>query len=161
MILGQGLPNKFSANTPSGRKEVLEKLSKSDFMIEDIKNRIDSRNKNLEQSKRQLEDNKLSSESKLDIYNRSLLKYQQDLTNLELSHDADVDNKILTQETKISDIKDKQAQVQKEYEDNQAKLNAVNDEILAKSNKINEQIARFRDLKNEYLLKQTKEENRV
>ena len=161
LILGQGLPNKFSANTPSGRKEVLEKLSKSDFMIEDIKNRIDSRNKNLEQSKRQLEDNKLSSESKLDIYNKSLLKYQQDLTNLELSHDADVDNKILTQETKISDIKDKQAQVQKEYEDNQAKLNAVNDEILAKSNKINEQIARFRDSKNEYLLKQTKEENRV
>ena len=39
IILGQGLPHKLSNNTPSGRKELLEKLSKSDFMIEDIKNR--------------------------------------------------------------------------------------------------------------------------
>ena len=31
IILGQGLPQKFSSNTPSGRKEILEKLSKSDF----------------------------------------------------------------------------------------------------------------------------------
>lgn len=37
IILGQGLPSKFTNNTPSGRKEVLEKLSKSDFMITDLK----------------------------------------------------------------------------------------------------------------------------
>ena len=43
IILGQGLPQRFSNNTPSGRKEVLEKLSKSDFMIEDIKKRISDR----------------------------------------------------------------------------------------------------------------------
>ena len=30
IVLGQGLPQKFSANSPSGRKEVLEKLFKSD-----------------------------------------------------------------------------------------------------------------------------------
>lgn len=40
ILLGQGLPNKFTDNTPSGRKEVLEKLSKSDFIIEGIKERI-------------------------------------------------------------------------------------------------------------------------
>lgn len=40
IILGQGLPHRFSNNTPSGRKELLEKLSKSDFMIEDIKERL-------------------------------------------------------------------------------------------------------------------------
>lgn len=43
IILGQGLPQRFTSNTPSGRKEVLEKLSNSDFMIEDIKNRINQR----------------------------------------------------------------------------------------------------------------------
>lgn len=43
IILGQGLPQRFTNNTPSGRKEVLEKLSKSDFMIEDLKNRITNR----------------------------------------------------------------------------------------------------------------------
>ena len=40
IILGQGLPCRFSDNTPSGRKEVLEKLSQSDFMIEDLKTRL-------------------------------------------------------------------------------------------------------------------------
>lgn len=43
IILGQGLPQKFTNNTPSGRKEVLEKLSNSDFMIADLKNRVADR----------------------------------------------------------------------------------------------------------------------
>ena len=43
IILGQGLPMRFTNNSPSGRKEVLEKLSKSDFMIEDLKSRITNR----------------------------------------------------------------------------------------------------------------------
>lgn len=47
IILGQGLPRRFSNNTPSGRKEVLEKLSKSDFMIEDMKQRISDRKQEL------------------------------------------------------------------------------------------------------------------
>ena len=43
IILGQGLPDRFTNNSPSGRKEVLEKLSKSDFMIDDVKSRVASR----------------------------------------------------------------------------------------------------------------------
>lgn len=43
IILGQGLPQKFTNNTPSGRKELLEKLTKSDFMIEDLKQKIQKR----------------------------------------------------------------------------------------------------------------------
>lgn len=43
IILGQGMPHKFSNNTPSGRKQELESLSKSDFMIEDIKDRLSNR----------------------------------------------------------------------------------------------------------------------
>lgn len=43
ILLGQGLPNKLSNLTPSGRKEQLETLTKSDFMIEDIKTRINER----------------------------------------------------------------------------------------------------------------------
>lgn len=47
VILGQGLPQRFTNNTPSGRKEVLEKLSKSDYMISDMKERISNRLKTL------------------------------------------------------------------------------------------------------------------
>lgn len=43
IILGQGMPHKFSAHSPSKRKEMLEQLSKSDFMIEDIRSRIEKR----------------------------------------------------------------------------------------------------------------------
>lgn len=43
VILGQGLPQKFTNNIPSGRKEVLEKLTHSDFMIEDLKKRVTQR----------------------------------------------------------------------------------------------------------------------
>lgn len=57
IILGQGLPNRFSNNTPSGRKEVLEKLSKSDFMIEDLKNRIANRKSTLQEQQRDAENN--------------------------------------------------------------------------------------------------------
>lgn len=43
IILGQGMPQRFSNNTPSGRKEVLEKLSKSDYRIYELKDRIAKR----------------------------------------------------------------------------------------------------------------------
>lgn len=60
VILGQGLPQKFTNNTPSGRKEVLEKLSKSDFMIEDLKTRVANRKKQLQTDLRSYEDAILS-----------------------------------------------------------------------------------------------------
>ena len=66
IILGQGLPMRFTNNTPAGRKEVLESLSQSDFMIEDLKAKLLKRksvlqdtlnNLNLEQAKCQTEKN--------------------------------------------------------------------------------------------------------
>lgn len=59
VILGQGLPNRFTNNSPTGRKEVLEKLSKSDFMIEDIKDRLSNRQKELKLILRDNEDKQL------------------------------------------------------------------------------------------------------
>lgn len=66
IILGQGLPMRFTNNTPAGRKEVLESLSQSDFMIEDLKTKLLKRksvlqdtlnNLNLEQARCQTEKN--------------------------------------------------------------------------------------------------------
>lgn len=56
IILGQGLPQKFSNNTPSGRKEVLETLSRSGFMIDDLKSRTANRKSYLSAQLRQNED---------------------------------------------------------------------------------------------------------
>jgi len=67
IILGQGLPQKFTNNTPSGRKEVLEKLSKSDFMIEDLKNRVSARKSELNTQLRVHQDAVVSATSKKEI----------------------------------------------------------------------------------------------
>ena len=63
ILLGQGLPQRFTNNTPSGRKEVLEKLSKSDFMIEDLKERISLRKSALAAVLREKEDTILKLDS--------------------------------------------------------------------------------------------------
>ena len=57
IILGQGLPQKFTSNSPSGRKDVLEKLSNSDFMISDLKARVDKRRTQLQNDIRDCENN--------------------------------------------------------------------------------------------------------
>jgi hypothetical protein len=59
IIIGQGMPNKFSSFSPSGRKELLEKLTKSDFMVEDIKQRVGSRQADLNKQLRSCEDSLL------------------------------------------------------------------------------------------------------
>lgn len=64
IVLGQGLPQRFTNNTPSGRKEVLEKLSKSDFMIDDLKVRIDKRQDELNKQLKQLNDELIMQSSK-------------------------------------------------------------------------------------------------
>lgn len=56
ILIGQGMPDKFSSHSPSGRKELLEKLTKSDFMIEDIKRRVAERSNVLAIKQRDAED---------------------------------------------------------------------------------------------------------
>ena len=59
IIIGQGMPNKFSSFSPSGRKDLLEKLTKSDFMVEDIRQRVNTRMSELQRQVRDCEDNLL------------------------------------------------------------------------------------------------------
>ena len=65
IIIGQGMPNKFSSFSPSGRKELLEKLTKSDFMIEDLKTRIVTRQQELSSKIREFEDSLLTNRTQL------------------------------------------------------------------------------------------------
>ena len=59
IIIGQGMPNKFSSFSPSGRKDLLEKLTKSDFMVEDIRQRVNARLTELQRQLRDCEDSLL------------------------------------------------------------------------------------------------------
>lgn len=82
IILGQGLPKRFSDNTPSGRKEILEKLSKSDFMIEDIKTKISNRKSTLNTQIRDLDNNILKDSSTKKAYEIQVNNYKDKLVNL-------------------------------------------------------------------------------
>ena len=59
IILGQGMPKRFTNNTPSGRKELLEELSKSNFMLEDLKERVTNRISNVQSEISALQTNTL------------------------------------------------------------------------------------------------------
>ena len=83
VILGQGLPQRFSNNTPSGRKEVLESLSKSDFMIEDIKKRLSVRKDELNKELREAQDGKLSINSQKSLLETQLEATKKSLTELD------------------------------------------------------------------------------
>lgn len=113
ILLGQGLPNKLSSKSPSGRKELLEKLSKSDFMIEDIKDRLTNRESYLKNQNYWTETNKIQDETTYNLniqsikdiseelyqtqsedYNLELTTYKVDLQNVEMSLQTYLESKI-------------------------------------------------------------------
>lgn len=82
IILGQGLPQRFSNNTPSGRKDVLEKLSKSDFMIDDLKQKVSDRKTQIQKLIRENEDKLLAAttlKSRMLKQKESIDRYLQEL----------------------------------------------------------------------------------
>ena len=82
IILGQGLPQKFSNNTPSGRKEILEKLSNSDFMILDLKERLNSRYNTLINEQRTFQDSNLKIETEIKINETEINSLRFELDNI-------------------------------------------------------------------------------
>ena len=78
IVIGQGMPHKFSNNTPSGRKDLLEKLSHSDFMLEDIKERIANRDNILKLNSQEIaiKKTKLTTEKEI-IENNIKLKVEE------------------------------------------------------------------------------------
>lgn len=89
IILGQGMPMRFTNNTPSGRKDVLEKLCKSDFMIDDLKNRCSDRKGTLSKELRVVEDALLTNTTKREILTGNRLRVDSQLQSLSKVVDYD------------------------------------------------------------------------
>ena len=111
VVLGQGLPQRFSNNTPSGRKEVLEKLSKSDFMIEDLKKRIQERKVLLGKQLREIEDSILAAKTKSQTLEAQIADCEKRLSELDdpQVYDQLIDRareKLTYYETKLVELKD-------------------------------------------------------
>lgn len=115
IILGQGLPHKLTGNTPSGRKEVLEKLSKSDFMIEDIKQRVEKRKVFLENEKTKLDLENSSLEGQKSVNINILETKKEKLKQLEY--------------TNIEELKKEVDNLHLEIEDNKNTIISYNESI--------------------------------
>lgn len=113
ILLGQGLPNKLTSFTPVGRKELLEKLSKSDFMIEDIKSRINSRSDKLSTDIRTVDNDLLVKQTQLNS------KQTQLDTKLQQKKDAvspDYDYEIKTTQDRINSLQEELGIIKKSIE---------------------------------------------
>ena len=138
IIMGQGLPHRFSNNTPAGRKEILEQLSKSDFMISDLKDRITIRKNDLNKELREIEDKLLEDKTKLPMIEKDknkLLEELEQIKNIDYSEDIEkLSKQIEEYEKKISYI-----ETIKEEKNNF--LKKINDDIAilieSKSNELN------------------------
>lgn len=142
IILGQGLPQRFSNNTPSGRKEVLETLSNSDVMLYDLKDRISKRSSELSDKERKLEDDLLKTTTQKEMFERDIPLLEKELDNL-----PDVEKL----ESTITNLNMSLSTIQKKLEDNDALLVSLKE----KENKLTNQVIELRQEYEDSIKKET------
>lgn len=131
IIIGQGMPNKFSSFSPSGRKDLLERLTKSDFMIEDLKNRILARQQELSSKIREYEDSLLANRTQL---NSNIGNLERLKANIEGQQRPDFDSLIAVQADKLTQAEHQKAQYEEAIKTVEAELEALNNRLLELSN---------------------------
>ena len=130
IIVGQGMPFRFSSFSPSGRKELLEKLTKSDFMIEDIKTRVTNRQNELDRQIRALEDSLLLNENQL-TNDRKKLDNLKDEESKKVRPDFDAQLKSI--DDKVKSYQKDIDKADKEMKKLEAELKTVSDKLLAQT----------------------------
>lgn len=142
IIMGQGLPQKFTNNTPSGRKELLEKLSKSDFMIDDLKGRIGKRKIALSVDARSCEDELLRLKTQKNQFEESKQKYTELLDKLPSKEDIELKiseyELTLNELNKTFDIDKLNSEVSMVEEEQNKLTKLLTDLLTEESNKLNE-----------------------
>jgi DNA repair exonuclease SbcCD ATPase subunit len=127
IIIGQGMPNKFSSFSPSGRKDLLERLTKSDFMIEDLKTRIQARQQELSEKIREFEDSLLANRTQLNGHISSVERLK---TSIENQQRPDFDTLIKAQEVKLAQIEQQKTCFEIAINAADAKLETLNKSLL-------------------------------
>lgn len=89
ILLGQGLPHKFTDNTPAKRKELLETLSKTDFMLNDLRTRLARRTSEVEADDRAYSDRRIELEAKITTTERTIESLRNKLSELDNHEDWD------------------------------------------------------------------------
>lgn len=127
ILLGQGMPNKFSSFSPSGRKDLLEKLTKSDFMIEDLKARITVRQQELNSKIREFEDSLLANRIQLNGCVSNLEKIK---ASIEGKQRPDFDYLLKNQNEKIQELETRLIECQDNITSAESQADALNARLL-------------------------------
>lgn len=115
IIVGQGMPHKFSNNTPSGRKEILEKLSNNDVMLYDIKDRVEKRLTELFTKKQELDTTKTQLDTQYSLYTKQKEENERKIEQLNSESSIDFDKEISLCETKIKNLEKEKEELNKKY----------------------------------------------
>ena len=127
ILLGQALPNKFSAFSPSGRKELLEKLTNSDYMIEDIRQRISQRSTVLDQQVRDVDDKLLVATTKVGTETAQLAQIEEEL-NTQADFDYEAAIQVELEQAEV--IKEKLVKATETVQENEKALDGLNARLL-------------------------------
>ena len=128
VIISQGMPNKFSSFSPSGRKELLEKLTKSDFMIEDIKNRIALRQNELSRKIQECSDSILVNGTKLSTAKKDLERIEKEIAE---AIKPDFDKELKESDDLLKNIDKDIARLTEARKLVDTQIEATNSELLA------------------------------
>jgi DNA repair exonuclease SbcCD ATPase subunit len=131
IILGQGMPHKFSSFSPSGRKELLEKLTKSDFMIEDLKTRILARQQELSTKVREFEDSIIVNKTQLNGHLNNLDKLRNDINS---SNRPEFDRLITESQNRLVGIQQELNQYEAAMTELESRVETLNSQLLQVSN---------------------------
>lgn len=139
IMLGQGLPCKFTDGHPGKRKEKLEKLTKSDYMIQLIRDKLDKRGSILRTTLREHEDLVVANRSEINVYRKQLKDINNELDALKNYNSLDISDLIKSSNENIERLKSSieywkkdQRQVEADIE----KLSKEQIEIIKNYNKL-------------------------
>lgn len=132
IILGQGLPQRFSNNTPSGRKQVLEELSKSDFMIEDLKQRVSERKNALNNSLHETEKNVLTLSTKKEMLSKQLADVEREIEALRATDITQLRSECETVQKRITSIENEMRELSLDIDDDKRSVDSLKEAFYAK-----------------------------
>ena len=139
IIIGQGMPNKFSRYKSADRKNLLEKLSNSEILFEDIKARVSERQIVINDKLMSLQIDLTKKQTEKQYAEQSLLKLKNELLTYENKPDfatikADIETALADKQALQQNIKNAYVKAKEEYDKITLDLiNLMNDKNNEKS----------------------------
>ncbi len=138
ILIGQGFPDRLSALTPAKRKEKLENLTKTDFMVKEIREKIENRLSVLDTDLRNTEDKILVKNTLIQTNRTTLNTITTELEKLQTNSNFDAEIKNL--ESEIESNRTLYDDKSKELTEFNNELSAVNTKYLKLTSDKSEQL---------------------